>query len=358
MKKEILELTKKFISIKSFNGNSSELDEVLNLALSYLQEYQIEKFNREGIPSALVYNTKTRPKKFKVLFSVHLDVVPGLEKNYTPKIKNGRLYGVGSMDMKGNAATTILLFKELAKDLNFPIALQLVTDEEVGGFNGAKLQVEKGVRAEFIIATEPTNFDIVHKAKGVFWVKVLASGITAHGAYPWRGDNAIWKINTFLNNLKKKFPIPKKEIWATTVNLSNVETTNEALNKIPSDCKAYLDIRFVEEDKKTIENQIKSLAKELKLKVKVIGKEPPIFTTKDNKYLIELARATSKNINKKLTLRGANGTSDARHFAGVGCSGVEFGPIGGGIGSDEEWVDIKSLETYSNILRDFLMGIK
>ncbi len=357
MEKEILELTKKFVSIKSFDGNSTGLNEVLDLALSYLQDYKIERFEREGIPSALVYNTATRPKKFKVLFNVHLDVVPGLEENYIPKIKNGRLYGVGSMDMKGNAAAAILLFKELAKDLNYPVAVQLVTDEEVGGFNGTKLQVEKGARADFVIATEPTNFDIVHKAKGVFWVKILANGVTAHGAYPWRGDNAIWKINTFLNNLKKKFPIPKKEVWATTVNLSKVETTNNSINKIPSDCAASLDIRFVEEDKKTIEAQIKNLAKELKLKLEVVEKEPPMFTAKDNKYLVELAKATTKNIKNKAILRGANGTSDARHFADVGCPGVEFGPIGGGIGSDEEWVDIKSLKTYSDILKDFLIAI-
>ena len=325
------------------------------MALSHLDGYTIEHFERAGIPSALVYNTKIRPKKFKVLFNVHLDVVPGLEKNYIPKIIKGRLYGVGSMDMKGNAAAVILLFKKLAKDLSYPVAIQLVTDEEVGGFNGTKLQIEKGVRAEFVIATEPTNFDIVHMAKGVLWLKILARGLTAHGAYPWRGENAVWKMNNFLNRLAKKFPIPKKEKWITTVNLSSIISTNTSINKIPDDCSVSLDIRFIEKDKKTILENIKKIAENMK--VQIIEKESPLFTKQDNPYLKLLAQSTSAKINKKAVLRGANGTSDARHFASVGCPGVEFGPIGGGIGSDEEWVDIKSLNTYANILESFLVQI-
>jgi len=54
---------------------------------------------------------------------------------------------------------------DCAEELKYPIALQIVTDEEVGGFHGTKFQVENGVNAEFVIATEPTNLDIVTKAK-------------------------------------------------------------------------------------------------------------------------------------------------------------------------------------------------
>lgn len=51
------------------------------------------------------------------------------------------------------------------------------------------------------------------------------------------------------------------------------------------------------------------------------------------------------------------GSSDARHFTKVGCAGVEFGPIGGGIGTDKEWIDIPSLEKYYKILREFLLHL-
>jgi di/tripeptidase len=41
----------------------------------------------------------------------------------------------------------------------------------------------------------------------------------------------------------------------------------------------------------------------------------------------------------------------------VNCEGVEFGAIGGGAGSDDEWIDIPSLEKYHNILKTFLLSI-
>jgi succinyl-diaminopimelate desuccinylase len=59
----------------------------------------------------------------------------------------------------------LFAFIDCAENLKYPVALQLLTDEEIGGFDGTKFQVESGVNAEFVIATEPTNLDIVVKAK-------------------------------------------------------------------------------------------------------------------------------------------------------------------------------------------------
>src|SRR3989338_9584875 len=226
IERKVLSLTKKFISIESVPGNPEELEKILGLALSNLKGYTIERFKQNGVNSALIYNSRKRSKKFKIILNGHLDVVPGKEYQYLPKIKGNRLYGVGSMDMKANAACLIMVFKEVADKTGYPLGLQLVTDEEVGGFDGTKHQISKGVRADFVIAGEPTNFDIVNEAKGVLRVNISTKGKTAHGAYPWRGENAIWKMNEFLNILKKKYPVPRREQWTTTVNLSGIETRN------------------------------------------------------------------------------------------------------------------------------------
>lgn len=50
------------------------------------------------------------------------------------------------------------------------VGLQLVTNEGIRGFSGTKYQIESGVRADFVIAGEPTNFDIAHEAKGILQV--------------------------------------------------------------------------------------------------------------------------------------------------------------------------------------------
>ena len=145
----------------------------------------------------MIYPQKTRPKKFKIILNAHLDVVSGREEQYKPYEKDGKLFGRGAIDMKGAAAVEILVFKEVAKRVSYPLALQLVTDEEIGGFCGTKYQIEKGVRADFVIAGEPTDFGVNNKAKGIIWLKIKTKGKSAHGAYPWRGKNAL--LITFLS---------------------------------------------------------------------------------------------------------------------------------------------------------------
>ncbi|MEK7083898.1 MAG: M20/M25/M40 family metallo-hydrolase [Patescibacteria group bacterium] len=357
MLQTILSLTKEFISIQSTQDNTKALEKILELALSHLDGYAIERFERNGVRSALIYNVKRRPKKFKIILNGHLDVIPGKECQYIPEIKRNRLYGVGSMDMKANAACLIMAFKEVAHKVSYPLGLQLVTDEEIGGFGGTKYQIGKGVRSEFIIAGEPTNFDVVHKAKGILQVKISTKGRTAHGAYPWRGENAIWKMNTFFNVLEKKYPVPDHEMWATTVNVSKIETSNQMFNKIPDNCVAWLDVRFVSEETETIKKSVQQLLPK-GFTFNVVAHEPALLTDENNEFIKLLKKITQHTTGKTIRLRGAHGSSDARHFARVNCSGIEFGPTGGGIGSDDEWIHIPSLGKYYQILKDFLLTVK
>ena len=353
---KILSLTKQFISIKSTSDNQKVLGNILEIALSNLIGHTIEQFEHEGTKSVLIYNAKKRPSKFEIILNGHLDVIPGKEYQYLPKIKGDKLYGVGSMDMKASVACLIMVFKEMANKVNYPLGLQLVTDEEIGGFNGTKYQIDKGVKADFVIAGESTNFNIVNKAKGILWVKISTRGKTAHGAYPWKGENAIWKMNKFLNILQEKYPIPIKESWVTTVNLSKTQTSNQTLNKIPDDCEIWLDIRYIPQDSDTVLNNIKALLPN-GFKIEIVENEPSMNVYENNKYLKLLQKTGEQITGKKVYLYGAQGSSDARHFTKNGISGIEFGPIGGGIGSDNEWVSIKGLEQYYQIIKNFLLSI-
>lgn len=356
MLNKIVSLTEKFVSIKSAQDNKDELEKILELALSNLKDHTIERFESNGVKSALVHNSKKRPKKFRVILNGHLDVIPGKEYQYNPKIKGDNLYGVGSMDMKASVACLITAFNEVAKKVNYPLGLQLVTDEEIGGFNGTKYQVDKGIKADFVIVGENTNFNIENQAKGILWLKIFSRGKAAHSAYPWKGKNAIWKMNEFLNLLEKQFPIPNKKTWITTVNLSKISTSNKTFNKIPDNCEIWLDIRYVPNDSKTIVGDIKKLLPK-GFKLDVVAKEPALFVEEKSKYL-KLLRKVGKQIAKKeVFLKQGQGSSDARHFTRVNCDAIEFGPIGKGMGTDNEWVDIPSLYKYHQILKEFLLSI-
>ncbi len=356
MRDNIIALSKKFISIKSTPDNTSALEKILKFALSNLKEFSIERFENKGAKSALIYNTPQRPKKFKVILNGHLDIIPGKESQYRPYINNGKLYGVGAMDMKASVACLIEVFKEMANKVDYPLGLQLVTDEEVGGFNGTKYQIEKGVRADFVIVGENTNFNIENQAKGIMWAKVYAKGKTAHGAYPWKGENAILKMNRFLNNLDKKYPAPTKAKWVTTVNVSRIETDNQTFNKIPDTCEVWLDIRYLPEKTATVVSDLKKILPK-GFVLEIIAKEPALSTNKDNPFVRSLKTVIKNTIGKNALVLAANGSSDARHYARVRCPAIEFGPGGGGMGSDNEWVDISDLEKYYQTLKNFLASL-
>lgn len=354
MLQAILDLSKQLISIPSTKENPKELKKVLEIAKKELKDFTIEEFEKDGISSILAYNSKTRPKKFKVVLNAHLDVVPGKENQYTPVKKDGKLLGRGAYDMKAAAVVELLVFKELAGKVNYPLALQLVTDEEVGGFKGTKHQLEKDVRADFVIAGENTDLTIINRAKGIIWVKITTQGTSAHGAYPWLGDNAVVRMSDVINQILRKYPAPLKEVWKTTVTVSSLNTENKTYNKIPDLCDCMLDIRYIPEDKDVIIPFLKKFENE-KVSVDIIENEPIHFTDANNQYLKILGQSINSVLSKKAQILAHHGGSDIRHYNQVKCSGVEFGPKGAGHHTDNEWVDIQSLEEYYKILKDFLL---
>lgn len=350
---EILALAKNLMAIPSTKDDDSRLKDVLTLARKNLSGFTVEVFQKNGSPSLLAYVGKTRPKRFKIILNGHLDVVPANEIQYKPFEKDGKLFGRGAYDMKAATAVLIVAFKELAKKISYPLGLQLVADEETGGFYGTKYQIEQGVRADFVIAGEPTDFEINNDAKGIIWAKLLAFGKSAHGAYPWLGENALGKLVSAISTIQTRYPTPTKEAWKTTVNLSWIKTTNTTINKVPDNAEAMLDIRYIPDDEQQIVKAIKRLLpKGVTMTVEVM--EPAQYTSKTNPYLVTLQKVISEMLRRKMPIVVKHGGSDIRHYNKVGSSGVTFGPIGAGHHTEDEWVDIKSLEDYYTILIKYL----
>jgi len=354
---KIMDLSQRLISIPSTRENPDQLKKIINFCQDFLKDFSQEYFESNNIPSLLVYNTKTRPKKFKIILNGHLDVVPAKAEQFKPHEKNGKLYGRGTNDMKTATAVLMLIFQELAKKINYPLALQLTTDEEVGGLNGVKYQIKKEVRADFFITGESTDLNIKNEAKGVIWLKLTTFGKAAHGAYPWLGDNALWKLITVLNQIQKKFPLTLKNHWQTTVNLATITTLNTSFNRIPDSASATIDIRYIPKEAKTIQEKIKSLIPK-GVKLEFATNEPYHYSNMNNVYSKTLSKVIKKITGQPPKITKGHGASDARHYSEKGILGIEFGPTGEGLHSDNECVEIKSLEKYYQILKEFLLEIK
>jgi len=356
MDTQIINLAKRLITVYSETQNRNELEEIILLCEKELSGFTVEKFEKNGFPSLLAYTTNKRPQEFKIILNAHLDVVPAKSTQYTPRIEGSKMYGRGTVDMKAAAAAQIILFKNLAHKLNYPLGLQLVTDEETGGFNGTKYQIEQGARAEFVIAGEPTDFGINNQAKGIMWIKISSIGKAAHAAYPWNGENAIQKINEFLTKLLQLYPVPEKESWQTTINISKISSDNDATNKVPDDCTVTLDIRFIPEDQDKVLIDIKALLPK-NAEIKILTRESVHDTKSTNPYIKMLEKSIQSVTGITPQIIQKHGGSDVRFYNESGMDGVTFGPVGQGLHSDDEWVDTKSLISFYKTLENFLLSL-
>ena len=190
-----------------------------------------------------------------LLVNGHLDTVPfGSRDGWDDPpdcatIKDGKLYGRGSSDMKGGLCAALYAFKQLASEGFIPqndIVFIGTGDEETLGL-GAQAVVKSGLldRVGRIVIGEPTGNEISVASKGTLWLEFTIHGKTSHGAYPWEGINAAEIAYTLFSELKK---LVGKE---THPYLSNPTCTltkiqgGVKVNMLPDVCTMTLDIRTV-----------------------------------------------------------------------------------------------------------------
>jgi succinyl-diaminopimelate desuccinylase len=236
------------LAVPSTADRPDELRRAVDAVVDFVGPgFTVERFESNGKPSALLYANPTRPD-FRVIFNAHVDVVPGEPHQFRPRRVGDRLYARGAQDMKVSALVLAQVFRETARSLPFPLGLQIVADEEVGGRDGTGHQVVRGVSGAFVVIGEHSRLDVVADSKGLLHVKLISTGSSGHGAYPWQGDNALVKLLNSVNALLVKYPLTTEEVWRTTVNVARIDTANHAYNRIPDRAEAWLDIRFPAED--------------------------------------------------------------------------------------------------------------
>ncbi|MGH4013796.1 MAG: M20 family metallopeptidase [Pseudonocardiaceae bacterium] len=321
----------------------------------------MERFESRGKPSALVYLGTSR-SHFRVIFNAHLDVVPALPEQFQPRMEGARLYGRGAHDMKVAALVQATVFRELASVVSYPIALQLVTDEEVGGRDGTLHQLEQGVGGEFIIIGEQSRLCVVTESKGLLTAYLQAEGRSGHSAYQWLGDNAIIKLMSSLDKLLTSYPVAAEEVWRTTVNLARIETTNSAFNQIPADAQAWLDIRFPAEDSDLNRHTIDEINEHLAtfcvpgVTVAVTSVDPPHWVD-HQRHEIRLLQQAARNQGYRADILRKHGAADSRFFYQRGIDAVIFGIGGDGQHGPDEYVDTTTITPYYRALTAFLIDL-
>ena len=354
-----LEAAVELLSVESVSGRPDELARAVDLVLDFTGPgFTVERFESAGTPGALVYHGAPRPA-FAVILNAHLDVVPAPAAQFRPYREGDRLYARGAMDMKVAALAQALAFRELAGRLPYPLGLMLVTDEETSAPQGTLDQLNEGVTAGFAVIGEATGLGIATECKGIVRVRLTAAGRSAHSAYLWQGDNAVLKLNRAIGAILAAHPVPDGEAWRATVSVARVDTSNRAMNQVPADAEAWLDIRFPAGDPgfdgKTPEQVGAYVAGLCEPGVTAVaGRIDPPYRADERHPEVAALRAAVRGQGHTGEFLRRHGSGDVCFFAEHGVVAVEFGIGGAGLHGPGEYADITTIAPYHQALTGFL----
>ena len=293
-----------------------------------------------------------------VVLHGHLDVVPGLDGQFDPRLDGDRLYGRGAYDMKGALAAMLLTTAAMRDQDQVRVRLGIVGDEESEEEKerGSDHLVDSGFVGDFAITGEPTDLHIGVEAKGVLALRLEVGGVAAHGATPWLGDNAVLKAHDVFRSIESlPFARQSSELFdRPSINLGRI-WGGDALNKVPDRCVIDVDIRYLpDQDPAELLEQVRSLPD---AEAEALFTRPPAVVDRRSAFVLGLREAVSEHAAGEPMSVGRDGASDAVSFLRVGVPAVEFGPLGEGHHGPEEWVSISSLNTYRQALETFLNAI-
>lgn len=332
-----------YIKVKSVNPPGAELE-----AARFLGRI----LEKEGIPftiyesapgrANLVARLKGDGSGKPILLLNHMDVVPADAATWSVDpfggvIKDGFVYGRGSLDMKGQGIAELLAFidaKRRGLKLKRDIIFLAVADEEQGGRAGAQWMVDNhlgDVDAEFVLNEGgfgfvgfdprlPPIYLVAYAEKGVLWLRLRASGTAGHGSMP-RKDNAnlrliraldrvgSWErrfevpvaIKQYIRSQSRNKPLPKKVIYRMAGGLFYLPPVQAIIsgkeeispefhntvsitvlkggykeNVIPSDSEAILDCRLLPgTSSEEFIRQLKAVIGDPKIDVEIIEWSEP-----------------------------------------------------------------------------------
>ncbi|MDQ0246898.1 succinyl-diaminopimelate desuccinylase [Bacillus fengqiuensis] len=285
----------------------------------------------------------------------HVDVVSGNRKQFAPLELDGKIYGRGAADMKAGVAAMMCAMASLKeKALRSRIQLQIVSDEETGGFYGSGYLAEQGYKGDFVICSEPTQLGIGLQAKGIMQLDIEVKGKAAHSSRPWEGVNAIEKaMDMYHDILQLPFAKESSAFYSSpSINLAKIHG-GEVYNKVPDRCILSLDIRFLPtQTMEDILREIKAIAGE---DVVWYMYGEPVRTEINNPFIQSLHPLIEKYTHKPAVVFGQHGSADTRFFSAYGIPAIEFGPSGAHWHGDEEYVEIESIELYQQMLIEFAL---
>ncbi len=320
-----------------------------------------------------------------LMFEGHTDVVTEGDLSawtvdpYGAEIRDGRLYGRGSADMKSGLAAMIYAVKALTDAGPFPgrVVLAALVDEE-GLMLGAKHFATTALAGQVdgAICCEPEAGEICAVAKGAVRLQLTLTGAMAHGAMPQHARNplpAAARIVTGLEEIEARLQDREgahehlgRTYLTPTVVLGG---DTDQINVIPATATVCVDIRTLPgADHGAMVGDITAMAEQAAVRtdvtvaVEVVDDRPPVDTPVDHRLVQALAEAHQAVCDEPARYGGVPGATDGTVLTrDAGIATVVYGPGGKWIAHQaDEYVEVADIlrhaRVYAEAAHRFLRG--
>jgi acetylornithine deacetylase len=305
----------------------------------------------------------TVDNRAELTFVCHTDTVP-FEPDWIeavhPVVRDGRLYGRGSCDVKGFLACALAALSGVdLRSLALPVALVLTADEEVGCVGAKSLAATKAFSTRYMIIGEPTGLRPIRAGKGYGLATITLRGREAHSAFPAEGRSAIYdaaRVLLLLEQLTEELKAqqdPTFEPPFTTLNVGVIEG-GTAKNIVPGECRITVEWRPIpEEDRNRVPDLLQSLLARaaeatpgMQASLQIRRIDPPFAPSATQRIATILSELTG---NEAATIAFG---SEAAHFRELTGEAVVFGPGNMTVAHKSgEFVPVAELERCTDYLR-------
>ncbi len=378
---EVVELTKKLVGIRSENptGNEKEIAFFVKEWFSEIPGVQTEIFEVKPDRPNVVARLEGESHYPRLVCLGHTDTVPvgeGWTKDpFGRDMKEGRLFGRGSSDMKGGLAAAMMALKNAAtcgKKLRESFIVCATMDEEGIDMLGALDVVARNIvkKDTFLIACEPTGLKCGVEHKGVIWYELVTRGVSAHAGNPDVGSNAVYALGEAQVALKKAFDGMSEKsprVGSPTITISKIEGGHKT-NVVPDWARCEMDVRIpIPMEIGEITGRMKEIISLAISDRKITWNlrqfnidRPPVVAPEDSQLTRSLDKAFQKHMGRQLEFFGLPAYTDASIISARTGNpyGYLFGP---GIlelaHTADEYVPVKDLENAEKILTDMVMNL-
>lgn len=254
-------LTQQMVRIDSTNPGADEggMEQFLLSFAENLKNDHVKVRTEEALPGRrnVMLTLPGKEEEPELVLICHMDTVPagrGWKENpFSGEIRDGRLYGRGSCDMKSGFACALSAFQsasESVQDGKVPgRTLKLIgTVDEEGNMAGVEQVIRSGwvTKESLVLDMEPTNGEVQAAHKGRLWFEISVEGITAHAATPWKGADAIAAMAEVISAIRTGSAglAEHPKMGKSTVSFGRIEGGIQPY-VVSEQCTATVDMRLV-----------------------------------------------------------------------------------------------------------------